>query len=140
VRHGAGGMSFGAASFILLQVLGLVLASPPRAQPAGDARRGERQFQRCFACHSVDPDEKGDLQGPSLYRVVGRKAGAVEGFAYSSALARRAAEGLVWTEDALNKLMTDPEAFVPGTRMAFPGVSEPRERADIIAYLKAAAR
>lgn len=103
---------------------------------SGDAARGERVFQRCFACHSVDPDEKAKLQGPSLYRVLERPAAAVAGFEYSPAMRAKAAAGLVWTEAMLDRYVADPEGVVPGTQMSIPGLPEERERADLIAYLR----
>lgn len=102
----------------------------------GDAARGERVFQRCFACHSVDPDEKAKLQGPSLYRILERPAAAIPGFEYSEAMKAKAAAGLVWTEAMLDRYVANPEGTVPGTQMSIPGLSEERERADLIAYLR----
>jgi cytochrome c len=116
-----------------------VLASlllPGAAQTTtGDAARGERAFQRCYACHSVDPSEKAKLQGPSLYRVLGRPAGALPGFDYSDAMKAKAASGLVWDAETLDRYLADPEAMVPGTGMSVPPLGDAQERADIIAYL-----
>ena len=121
--------------------LGLLLASPGVADATeGDARRGERVFQFCFSCHSVDPNEKAKLQGPNLARIVGRRAGALEGFEYSEALKAQAAAGLVWTRDALDRYITEPEAVIPGGRMSFPGIKDAIDRADVLAYLAAEAR
>ena len=61
----------------------------------GDAGRGKRAFQRCYSCHSVDPNEKAKLQGPSLYRIMGRPAAAISDFEYSDAMRAKAAAGLV---------------------------------------------
>jgi cytochrome c len=119
---------------------GLVASAPGVVSAEGDARRGERQFQRCFACHSVAPHESARLQGPSLLGVVGRRAAQVPGFEYSEALKARAAAGLVWTREALDRLIADPEAFMPGIRMAQPGLADSAARADIIAYLEEVAR
>lgn len=114
--------------------------APARADDpgAGDPARGERIFQRCFSCHSVDPNERATLQGPSLWRVVGRRAAAVPGFGYSDALAARGAAGLVWTAATLDAFIADPQAAVPGVAMGFFGLDEPQDRADVIAYLRAA--
>jgi cytochrome c len=102
---------------------------------AGDAVRGERAFQRCYSCHSVTPNEAADLQGPDLYQVVGRRAAAVAGFDYSDAMKAKAAAGLVWDAETLDKYIADPEEVVPGTRMSVPPLRDAQERADIIAYL-----
>lgn len=125
---------------MLALALLLQAAASPVADPVGDAVRGERQFQRCFACDSVDPLETANLQGPSLYGVVGRKAGAIAGFDYSEALRRRAGDGLMWSDETLNQLMRDPERYIPGIRMSMPGLAEAQDRADIIAYLLDAGR
>jgi cytochrome c2 len=71
--------------------------------------------------------------GPNLHGVVGRKAGAVDGFSYSKPVK----EGdVTWTEENLDKYLADPKGFIPGNKMAFPGVKKDDERQDIIAYLK----
>lgn len=103
----------------------------------GDPGRGERVFQLCYACHSVQPEER-NLPGPNLHGVLGRRAAALEEFGYSEAMRAKAADGLVWTEQALDRYLADPEAMAPGTLMAVNGIKDPRKRADVIAYLKAA--
>jgi cytochrome c len=113
------------------------VAMPLHAE--GDPARGARAFQRCYACHSLDPAEP-DLEGPTLNRIVGRRAGARDGYEYSEAMAGAGREGLVWTEAALDAFIADPHALVPGTSMAPMRVIDPGERADLIAYLKRAGR
>ncbi len=124
----------------LALAIGLICETPAVAQVAGDAARGERQFQRCFSCHSVDPAEKAKLQGPSLFGVVGRKAATVDGFDYSDAMRAAAAAGLVWDVPRLDAFIADAEAALPGTKMAMPPLRDAEDRADIIAYLMAAGR
>lgn len=97
----------------------------------GDATKGKRVFTQCLSCHVVQ--EGVNRVGPSLYGIVGREAGSVDGFKYSDANAN---SGIVWTEAALFAYLENPRAFVPGTIMAFPGLKKPQDRADIIAYLK----
>ena len=106
----------------------------------GDAARGERAFLRCYSCHSVDPNEASKLQGPSLYRIVGRRAASIAGFDYSEAMLEKAAAGLVWDSTSLERYIADPEAMVPGTRMSIPPLRDEQERADIVAYLARAGR
>ena len=101
----------------------------------GDAARGERAFQRCYSCHSVDPSETAKLQGPSLYRIVGRPAASIAGFDYSDAMREKSAAGLVWDPATLERYIADPEALVPGTRMSAPPLRDEQERADLVAYL-----
>ena len=101
----------------------------------GDAGRGERAFQRCYSCHSVDPNEKAKLQGPNLYRIMGRPAAAISDFEYSDAMRGKAAAGLIWDATTLDRYVADPESLVPGTRMSTPPLRDDQERADLIAYL-----
>ena len=104
---------------------------------AGDAARGERVFERCYACHSVDPAET-ELPGPNLAGVVGRRAARRDDFDYSPALREAGRRGLVWDEAALDAFLADPASAVPGTSMNFPGLRNEADRRDLIAYLKAA--
>lgn len=97
----------------------------------GDADRGKRLFVQCQACHSVQEGRNGI--GPTLYDIVGRQAGSIEGVRYSDANAQADIE---WTEDALFAFMENPRDYMPGTRMVFVGVKREQDRADIVAYLK----
>lgn len=114
----------------------LVLTLLPDAA-AADAPRGERVFQRCYACHSIDPAETG-LPGPNLHGIVGRPAAADPGFEYSPAILALARRGHVWTPAALDAFLTDPLAVAPDNAMAFFGLPSANDRADLIAYLEAA--
>ena len=98
------------------------------ARADGDAARGAQVYERCQACHSPDADRV----GPRHRGVVGRKAGSISGFAYSTALKNA---GFVWTEERLDCWLADPQKLVPGQRMGFR-LNDPRERADVIAYLR----
>jgi cytochrome c len=102
---------------------------------ADDPGHGERLFQRCYGCHSVNPAER-DLPGPNLHGVVGRAAGADRAFEYSPALRVRAAEGLIWAEAQLDKFLADPDAMIPRTAMNFAGIMSAADRRDLIAYLR----
>jgi cytochrome c len=116
---------------IVFAVLGLMgLSTVSYAQ---DAVNGEKVFKKCMACHAIDDKNK---IGPSLKGIVGRKAATVEGFKYSDAMLAKAAEGVVWDEATLSAYLPDPKAFVPGTKMVFPGLKKPEEVADLIAFLK----
>ena len=70
-------------------------------------------------------------------RLFGRRAGSVQGFAYSDAMRN---SGIVWSETTLDQFLTNPQAYVPGTRMTFTGLPDAQERADVIAYLKEATK
>ncbi|MEO1189277.1 MAG: cytochrome c family protein [Pseudomonadota bacterium] len=97
----------------------------------GDAGNGRRVFTQCMSCHAVQ--EGRNMAGPSLYGIVGRSAGTIPGFRYSDANAN---SGIVWTEETMFAYLEQPQAFIPGTFMAFPGLPRPQDRADVIAYLK----
>lgn len=108
----------------------LALASPPaQAQDPG-----ARAFQRCAACHSMQAQDPRS-PAPSLRGVFGRRAGAVEGFAYSDAMKAAGRRGLVWDEATLERYLADPETVVPATAMPFQGGSA-AERAAVIAWLR----
>lgn len=101
----------------------------------GDPSRGAVVFQQCYACHSVVAGEVG-LSGPNLFGVVGRAAGVEAGFDYSPALQAAVTErDLAWSARELDRFLADPEQALPGTSMAFVGLTDPRDRADVIAYL-----
>ena len=92
-------------------------------------------FEQCAACHSLDGG--GDTDGPTLKGVIGRKAGSLEDYRYSAAMKR---SDVTWDAAALDKYLTDPQAFIPGNRMAFAGIGDKAQRDDLIAYLQAATR
>lgn len=109
-----------------------------QALAAGDAAKGKTDFQgTCGMCHQIGPDAK-PLIGPPLTGVVGRKAASVPGFAYSEGLKKLASQGWTWTEENIDKWIANPKAIVPDSPMAlaFQGVPDAGQRADIIAYLK----
>jgi cytochrome c len=97
---------------------------------AADADHGEDLFQACGACHSDRPDSL----GPSLKGVVGRKSAALEDFRYSNPMKRA---NWVWDEANLREYINDPQAKVPGNRMPFGGLRDPKDADDLVAYLKA---
>ncbi len=98
----------------------------------GDAEAGKKVFKKCKTCHTFDPGKK--KIGPHLMGVVGRKAGSVDGYKYSKAMA---AADITWDEANLAKFLTKPKKFLKGTKMSFSGLKKEAQRADVIAYLKA---
>jgi cytochrome c len=109
---------------------GLMLALPTVAS-AQDAEAGKKLFTKCAPCHAVGPGAKNKV-GPEQNGLIGRKAGSVEGFAYSAAMKN---SGITWDEATLNEYLTDPKKKVPGNKMLFPGIKDEIERGDLIAYL-----
>jgi cytochrome c2 len=105
---------------------------------AADPARGERVFQRCYACHSVAAGED-RLPGPSLRCLLGRRAGTLAGFEFSPAMVEAGAAGqLVWTRATLDAFLVDPQSLVPGTVMWIPSLSGAEDRRDVIDYLERA--
>ena len=97
----------------------------------GDAAKGARLYNQCVICHAKVAGKNG--VGPSLFNIVGRQAGTVEGFNYSPANSNA---DFIWTEDALFAFIENPREYLPGTRMTFAGVSDEQKRADIVEYIK----
>jgi cytochrome c len=112
-------------------------AAKPAEQPietllaSASAEHGAQVAKQCTICHNLQ-EGQGPKVGPDLYGVVGRQVASKAGFNYSSALK---AKGGTWTFDELNKWLLDPRADVPGTAMTFAGLSNEKQRADVIAYL-----
>lgn len=98
----------------------------------GDAAAGENVFLQCKACHVVE--EGVNRVGPSLAGIIGRTAGTVDGFNYTEANAN---SGIVWTPEKMYQYLEDPRRVIPGTRMAYAGLKDGQNRADLIAYLEA---
>lgn len=111
------------------------LAGGAVAEELGDAKRGEALFAPCAACHEVGPGAENRI-GPKLNGVFGRPAASVAGFTYSKAFERAGAKGLEWHADTLANFIARPKAIVPGTRMSFRGYEDPKDQADLIAYLR----
>jgi cytochrome c len=127
---------FAGASVLASAAMPVRAGSDPAAASSGSAadRRGERLFLQCRACHSLGSAQEGKI-GPPLGAVVGRKAGAVPGFAYSKALA---ASGLTWDEPTLDRWLARPAEVVPGTSMVYAGLARLEDRQQLIAYLRRA--
>jgi cytochrome c len=105
----------------------------PALLAKADAAKGETTAAICKACHAFEAGAPSPI-GPNLHDVVGRKIASVEGFNYSPALKAHAGE--VWSYENLNHWITNPQAFASGTTMAFPGLPDAQQRADVIAFLR----
>lgn len=114
--------------FFLAVALLLAVSS---VHAAGDPEMGAPVYRACAACHSLEPGRH--LTGPSLAQIYGRKAATTEVFVrYSKALKE---SKLVWDEKTLDAWIKKPEALVPGNLMSFPGIADPKARADLVAFL-----
>jgi cytochrome c len=98
---------------------------------SASAERGAQVAKQCQACHNFE-EGQGPKIGPDLYGVVGRKIASAPGFNYSSALKSKNGN---WDFNALNAWLIKPTAYAPGTAMTFAGLSNDKQRADVIAYL-----
>lgn len=113
----------------------LVLTLPVAPAAAQDGAAGQRVFNQCRACHTINQGGRAGV-GPNLHGVVGRKAASVEGFRYSAPMREKAQEGLTWNEETLRAYIRDPKAVVPGGSMSYPGLRNDQQLSDLIAYLK----
>jgi cytochrome c len=113
--------------------------SPDKAAPEiltllaeADATKGEQDAALCKVCHSFEAGGP-NMVGPNLHNVVGAELAKKEGFSYSQALKDK---GGAWTYERLDAWLENPQAFAPGTTMAYPGIAEAKKRANVIAYLR----
>jgi cytochrome c len=106
-------------------------AGLPAPYNTADLANGEAKFALCSACHTIAPGGP-NMTGPNLHGVVGRKAGSVADYNYSDAL-----KGAAFTWDAarLQTWLAAPKTVLADTKMTFPGLKDPKDRTDVIAYL-----
>jgi cytochrome c len=116
-----------AAAAVMMTTL---LSGASVAMAQGDAEAGERIFRQCQACHVIDAEQ--NRVGPHLVGIIGRPAGSVEGFNYSPAMAN---SGIVWDETTIAEYLANPRTYVDGNRMAFAGLRNEQQIADVIAYI-----
>jgi cytochrome c len=130
-----------AASALYAALAALLCGMAYAAEPApaaslpgvtGDAARGRMVFAACRTCHYPEKGF-GHHNGPSLHAIFGRRAGTQEGFPYYSPQLK--ASGIVWSPVVLDAWLANAGTFLPGTTMMFVGIPDPRDRADLIAYL-----
>jgi cytochrome c len=113
-------------------LVSLSLVALTCAAHAQDAEAGKKVFNKCRACHQVGPTAKNGV-GPELNGLIGRKAGSVAGYNYSDANKN---SGLTWDEATFAEYIKNPKAKIPGTKMAFAGLTKEQEIKDITAFLK----
>jgi cytochrome c len=110
--------------------LALLLLLMPMPGEAADIAAGQTIFNRCKICHALEAGK--NMVGPSLHGIFGRKAGSADDFTYSEAMK---SSGIVWDDDTLTKYLRDPKDVVPSGKMAFPGIKDDKQIADLLAYL-----
>ena len=118
---------------VLLAAFGFLAATA--TSYAADPAAGEKVFAKCKACHMIGEGAQNRV-GPELNGIDGRKQGSVETFkGYGADLKALGEKGGTWNAAELDKYLTDPKAYNPGTKMAFAGVKDATERGDLIAYI-----
>ena len=114
-----------------LMVAATLIAASAGTVAAQDVAKGEHDFGVCRACHQIG-EHATNMLGPELNGIDGRKAGSVQDYPYSDANKK---SGIVWTEATFKQYIKNPQAMVPGTKMFFVGIKDPREIDDLWAYI-----
>ena len=123
------------SKWLLAVVSGAALTfAASSAQAAGDAELGAKVYKKCKACHVVDGPKH--RVGPSLQGVMDRAAGSAEGYKYSKAMIEFGEGGGIWDDATLDAYLTKPKDLIPKTKMAFPGLTKPEDRLNVIEYIK----
>jgi len=121
---------------VVILILPLLLFLAPGTAAAADIAAGQAEFNKCKICHTVEAGGR-NVVGPNLHGIFGRKAGTADKFAYSEAMKN---SGIVWDDQTLAKYLRNPREFVPGGKMAFPGIKDDEQIANLLAYLHQAAQ
>lgn len=119
----------------LILLAGAIVSTTAVGASKGNPVKGAELFKQCAACHAIG-EGAADGVGPQLNHVFGRRAGTMEGYAYSEALLAKAKEdNLLWHEETLYTFLAGPQFFIKGTTMGFAGLRREKEIRDLIAYL-----
>ena len=119
---------------LALAALAASTASGAAADDTALLRRGEEVYGRCLGCHAIEQNRT----GPAHCGLFGRKAGSAPGYAHYSPAMR--ASGIVWDDSSLARFLADPMTAVPGTTMTYLGVTDAKDRAALLAWLKQSTR
>jgi cytochrome c len=123
-------------AFLAAGGLAAAFAFAPLTASAQDAEAGQRVFNQCRACHTINSGGRNGV-GPNLWGMYERRAGAVEGFRYSANMRTLADGGLAWNEENLRRYLTNPKDLVPQGSMAFNGIRNEEQLTNLIAWLRA---
>jgi cytochrome c len=127
-----GGSSSAAASAPSEAQKKAILASLPVGYQNADLDNGQAKFALCQSCHTVGKGEA-PMVGPNLWGVFGRKSGSAPGFTYSDGIK---ALGVTWDAPTIDKWISNPRGMDPTTKMTYLGMENPKDRIDVVAYLK----
>ena len=116
---------------LILSALVVIASSAATSALAQDAAAGKTSFNKCLPCHAIGEGAKNKV-GPELNGLDGRKSGTAEGYSYSDANKN---SGITWNEASFKEYIKDPKAKVPGTKMAFAGIKNDTEAANLWAYV-----
>ena len=117
--------------YILVVIGMIIIILTVSIANTADPVKGKKVFKKCVACHSLQ--EGKNKIGPSLYNLLGRKAGSVDGYKYSKAMKN---SDVVWDEESLDKFLTKPRKFIKKTKMSFLGIKKKSLRDDLISFFK----
>ena len=117
--------------YILVVIGMIIIILTVSIANTADPVKGKKVFKKCVACHSLQ--EGKNKIGPSLYNLLGRKAGSVDGYKYSKAMKN---SDVVWDEESLDKFLTKPRKFIKRTKMSFWGIKKKSLRDDLISFFK----
>ena len=126
------GLAMRSLLFAGLAMISITVSANLEVAWAQDVAAGEKSFRKCLPCHAIGPGAQNKV-GPEQNGLDGRKAGTVAGFTYSEANKN---SGIVWNDDTFKQYIVDPRAKIPGTKMIFPGIKDPKEATDLWAYIK----
>lgn len=118
---------------IMISAFGLALLGSGPALADGDFDAGEKVFNKCKTCHVLTGGAK--KMGPTMECIYGRKAGAVAGYRYSKAME---SSDIIWTNETMAEFFKNPRKYFKGTKMAFSGLRNEQQMADLLAFLEEA--
>jgi len=124
-------------NFALFIAIALFLVSIDSFANAKAVKRGKKvAVKQCVACHDITQQAQNKV-GPPLWGMFGKPAGSVKGYQYSQKhLDKAKADSIVWDEATLDTYLKNPQAFIPGNKMVYPGLPKEKHRKNLIEYMK----